>query len=195
MLPATSFYKSKTKKNGILQHCKSCRTAAAKALYHGNAGHRLKANAASIKANRVNSAKRNAKAALKYREDPEMRKRIALNRKARYQRVKRDADFLIRSAIGNGLREAMRSKGQTCWFDVVGYDGPTLRRHLEKQFAPGMTWANFGHWHIDHITPTSAFDFIREPLQSAAAAWALPNLRPLWRVENLEKHARRTHLL
>ena len=29
-----------------------------------------------------------------------------------------------------------------------------LRQHIEAQFTEGMSWNNYGKWHIDHIIPT-----------------------------------------
>ena len=33
-----------------------------------------------------------------------------------------------------------------------------LKEHIEKQFVDGMSWDNWGEWHIDHIKPVSKFD-------------------------------------
>ena len=53
-----------------------------------------------------------------------------------------------------------------------------------------MTWENYGtRWHVDHITPLSAF----EP--GDMAAWCLSNLRPLWAEANIAKSNRRVVLL
>jgi hypothetical protein len=67
--------------------------------------------------------------------------------------------------------------------------------HLERQFLSGMTWANRGQWHIDHIQPRSSFKFVGPDDPEFKACWALSNLRPLWKADNLKKNARRTLLL
>jgi hypothetical protein len=36
---------------------------------------------------------------------------------------------------------------------AVGYSREQLRMHIEAQFSEGMSWANYGEWHIDHIVP------------------------------------------
>lgn len=62
-------------------------------------------------------------------------------------------------------------------------DPTPYRVNLERQFAPGMSWGNFGsHWQIDHIVPLCLFD-LSNPAQ-IALAWSLDNLRPLIKQDN-----------
>ena len=60
-----------------------------------------------------------------------------------------------------------------------------LKQHLESQFKPGMTWNNYGKWHIDHIRPCSSFDLSKMSEQKKCFNWK--NLQPLWEKENLIK--------
>lgn len=51
-----------------------------------------------------------------------------------------------------------------------------------------MTWDNWGDvWELDHIKPLSLFKYtsLDDPL--FREAWALSNLRPLWREANASK--------
>jgi hypothetical protein len=50
-------------------------------------------------------------------------------------------------------------------------------------FKNGMTWENYGEWHIDHIRPVSSFDKDDE----VSVINSLENLQPLWAYENLSK--------
>jgi hypothetical protein len=70
----------------------------------------------------------------------------------------------------------------------LGYGPKELRAHIERQFYGGMSWGNYGDWHIDHITPKSSFD-LSDP-DEIRACWALPNLRPLWGRDNIRKGAK-----
>lgn len=63
-----------------------------------------------------------------------------------------------------------------------------LRDHISKQFKPGMTWDNYGKWHIDHIRPLASFDLSSPEEQRKACHFS--NLQPLWAKENLTKSAR-----
>ena len=58
-----------------------------------------------------------------------------------------------------------------------------LKKHLETQFKSGMSWDNYGDWHIDHIVPLAS-------AQNEAEIKKLchfTNLQPLWAEENLSK--------
>lgn len=84
-----------------------------------------------------------------------------------------------------GLACSSRSVKQGGAFRFVGCSAPELRAHLEKQFTPGMSWANYGAWHIDHITPCASFDLTDEQQVHACFNWR--NLQPLWALENILK--------
>lgn len=72
--------------------------------------------------------------------------------------------------------------------EMLGYAANDLREHLESQWLDGMCWENYGKggWVIDHVRPLDSF-----PLDSTVAEMnALPNLQPLWEVDNLRKGKR-----
>lgn len=81
----------------------------------------------------------------------------------------------------------------------LGYTRRDLMRHLERQFAKGMTWENYAGnmpfrsrdvWVVDHIVPKSQFCE-----HEVDVAYALSNLRPLWISENMLKGMVKAHLL
>jgi 5-methylcytosine-specific restriction endonuclease McrA len=47
----------------------------------------------------------------------------------------------------------------------------------------GMTWDNYGDWHIDHIIPIST----AKTLDDVMALNNYKNLQPLWWIDNLIK--------
>lgn len=69
--------------------------------------------------------------------------------------------------------------------NYISYTFEQLKEHLEKQFKPGMSWSNYGEWHVDHIKPLASFDPTKE--EDIKKAWALENLQPLWAFDNLSK--------
>lgn len=60
--------------------------------------------------------------------------------------------------------------------------------HLENKFTLGMSWENYGKWHIDHIKPLSSFN-LEDPTQLAQACH-YSNLQPLWASDNIRKNAK-----
>lgn len=60
-----------------------------------------------------------------------------------------------------------------------------LIQHLEKQFVHGMSWENYGEWHIDHIKPCASFDLSKKKQQKICFHYT--NLQPLWAEDNLRK--------
>lgn len=69
----------------------------------------------------------------------------------------------------------------------IGCSFEELKKHLESQFLPEMTWDNYGQygWHVDHIIPLKAFDLSME--SNLYKAWHYSNLQPLWWRDNIRK--------
>ncbi len=94
----------------------------------------------------------------------------------------------MKEATGSRIWAALNGKTDGRLFSRLGYTRAELVAHLEAKFRDGMTWANYGTWHVDHIRPCASFD-LSCPDQFAAC-WALGNLQPLWASENMRKGAR-----
>lgn len=115
---------------------------------------------------------------------------------ARAARYKSSPEFRLRMTVSVGMNQSIKTgKGGKAWESLVGYTVEDLMRHLERQFSKGMTRANYGKWHLDHVQPLASFQITGVDCPEFRAAWALTNLRPLWAAENLSKNARRTLLL
>jgi len=81
----------------------------------------------------------------------------------------------------------IKSKNGRGWESLVGYSIFELMRHIEKQFVNGMTWDNYGEWHIDHEIPISVFNFSKPEHPDFKKCWALKNLQPMWAIDNIRK--------
>jgi hypothetical protein len=55
-------------------------------------------------------------------------------------------------------------------------------------FTEGMSWDNYGEWHIDHILPCSSFDLA--DIEQQKICFNYKNLQPLWAEDNLRKGAK-----
>jgi hypothetical protein len=69
---------------------------------------------------------------------------------------------------------------------LIGCSVNFLKSHLASKFTPGMSWENYGKWHIDHIRPCASFDLSKPSEQRKCFHYT--NLQPLWAEENLSKN-------
>jgi hypothetical protein len=76
-----------------------------------------------------------------------------------------------------------RKVGKT--IELAGCSLEDLMKHLESKFTEGMTWENYGRWHIDHIRPCASFSLEDPEEQKKCFHWT--NLQPLWAIDNLRK--------
>lgn len=69
--------------------------------------------------------------------------------------------------------------------EELGYWVDELKARIETNFKPGMSWDNYGEWHIDHTIPIS--HFIKKGETRPSIINALCNLKPMWARDNLSK--------
>ena len=112
--------------------------------------------------------------------------------KRKYEKHRKDTDPAyklisnFRTAIYQVLKENNVEKNKH-YFDILQYTPEELISHLEKQFTDGMTWDNYGEWHVDHRMPISSFNFESVDDDSFIKCWSLDNLQPMWGKENIVK--------
>lgn len=110
-----------------------------------------------------------------------------------YQNKRRndDAKFKLRSVISTAVYKALKrrkSAKNNKLEMLLGYTISDLMSHLERLFAPEMTWENYGsYWHVDHVKPDSWFDYIDSEDEKFKECWALKNLQPLTAKNNYAK--------
>ena len=109
-----------------------------------------------------------------------------------YERKRKASDPLyklisnFRTAIYQVLKESNVEKNGH-YFDILGYTPEELINHLEKQFTEGMTWENYGEFHVDHKLPISSFNIKEIGDEEFMKCWSLDNLQPMWGEENIRK--------
>jgi hypothetical protein len=92
----------------------------------------------------------------------------------------------FRTAIWTVLKENNMDK-YGHYFDILRYSPDELVVHLENQFTEGMTWDNYGEWHVDHRLPITSFKFQEVGDNEFMRCWELNNLQPMWGDENISK--------
>ena len=125
-----------------------------------------------------------------YQKEYQKNNREKLNKRIREKRLN-DPAFRIRCNLHSRLWQAVKNQGTTkdsTTMDLVGCSLHVLVSHLESQFTEGMTWDNYGEWHIDHIRPCASFDLKLDGEQKKCFNYN--NLQPLWAEDNLTKSAK-----
>lgn len=90
----------------------------------------------------------------------------------------------MRNMIGRVLKRSYSDKTNTTVI-MLGYTADQLVEHIESLFVEGMSWDNYGEWHIDHIVPVKWW--LDNGVTDPSMINALINLQPLWASDNLIK--------
>jgi hypothetical protein len=105
------------------------------------------------------------------------------------------AIYLALKKNGNGKRGETMER-------YLPYTMAELKKHIEDQFEPWMSWENHGNydpstwddedpgtwtWQIDHIVPQSKYNYTSMEDEAFQQCWSLDNLRPLSAKRNVEE--------
>ena len=203
------FSNDRNSKDGLKYYCKSCRSGWGKIYYKENRKKLISVAKTYAEKNRnkvkekqrlyyhANKEKLCAASLDHYYKNQE--RQNALHRRwtkdnkdkvNEYQRKRRHNNISIRIShgIGTGIWKSVKeNKNGRHWESLVGYNLKQLKQHIQKLFQAGMTWENYGEWHIDHIIPIAAFNFTNPEHEDFKRCWSLKNLQPMWAIDNLKK--------
>lgn len=97
-----------------------------------------------------------------------------------------DINYRICHSLRNRIRLAIKNKQKVgSAVRDLGCSIGSFRLFIENQFEPGMSWDNYGQWHLDHVIPLSSFDLTDRTQFLDAANWL--NYQPLWATDNIRK--------
>ena len=136
----------------------------------------------------------------KEKKNQKYRKLYYLNNKARILKFKKEQriskkrlkrEKTLKNRILNNLRSRLshalkRNSKSSHTLDYIGCSLSKLKIYLENQFIEGMSWENYGKWHIDHIRPCVSFDL--SSIEEQHKCFHYSNLQPLWEKDNLSKN-------
>lgn len=199
--PTSDFYQNRKAKDGLAYQCKSCKIEYSRRYRERNLEACRKRERQYARDNReqkneaVNRFKeRNPEKCKEYQDRYLSKPDVKEKRKEwarHYMRKKRESCHLqklrlvCRSRIHIALgRKGYRKTSKT--FETIGCTPDFLAEHLEAQFEQGMSWDNYGEWHIDHIIPISKGKTKDEILRLSHYT----NLQPMWAEENWSKGCR-----
>jgi hypothetical protein len=107
---------------------------------------------------------------------------------AKRQRLSTNPSERIRNSITARMWASLKGKSDGALFSRLPYSVDELRSNIEIKFIDGMSWENYGKWHIDHKKPCASFDLTNQ--DQFLECWSLDNLQPLWASDNCRKGAR-----
>ena len=67
----------------------------------------------------------------------------------------------------------------------LGCDLNFFKQYIESKFTEGMSWDNYGKWHLDHIYPLSLVDLSNRDEFLRVSHYT--NYQPLWATDNIKK--------
>lgn len=103
-----------------------------------------------------------------------------------YRRMKEDIDYRLKCNFRCRFNRYLKGKSFKKTSSIsqhIGCSPQELRDHLQSLFTDGMTWDNYGKWHVDHIRPLNSAKDIDE----AYSLFHYTNLQPLWAIDNIRK--------
>ena len=196
-----NFHKHSKNKDGLHSYCKECAIKSSQLSYQNN----KERHAQNVKeynknnpevskaANKKWRDKNKDKMKLwqkKYNQRPEnIIKRRESKRKSDRKRMLDPYHRISNNMRGNMYHALKAKKGFRKWEVLVGYSLQDLINHIEPLLInTTMTWDNYGsEWHIDHIKPKSLFKYDNTDCQEFRDCWALSNLQPLPKLDNIRK--------
>lgn len=111
--------------------------------------------------------------------------------RSRYMRQRRSIDklFAIKQNMRARFRFELAKRGEEQLIKANQYLGCSwifLRDYLAEKFTDGMSWENYGDWHVDHVIPLASAKSKEELIR----LWHYSNLQPLWASDNISKGAK-----
>lgn len=99
-----------------------------------------------------------------------------------------DPNFKLRMNLRHRIYLALKENQKiSSSSELLGCGIQEFRTYIQNRFREGMTWENYGQWHIDHIKPCVNFN-LSDPNQQKEC-FHFSNLQPLWAKDNLTKGA------
>lgn len=207
------FGKNKNNKDGLSIYCKECERNRSKKFNEENQEKR-KLISKKWRENNKEKQKESIRKYLernpdmvssirlkKYRENPEFLKKEREQRKIYYQKnkkterkknnewkknkLKTDPLERIKKNIRDRIRECLTGENKSKrTFDIIGLDKENFKSYIENKFTEGMSWENYGKWHLDHIKPL----YLSENEEDLIKLNHYTNLQPLWSEDNIKKN-------
>jgi hypothetical protein len=102
------------------------------------------------------------------------------------ERIKTNLNFRIAERLRGRLNKAIKQKSKKgSAIKDLGCSIEEFKKYIESKFQEGMSWENWGKWHLDHIIPLSKVNLSNR--KQLLKVLIYTNYQPLWKEENLSK--------
>lgn len=176
-------------KNKPSYRCKKCLSEYNKTYYQKNQ-EKLKQQTQKFRDENPEYMKlweiKNNKHRKEYRKKYKKEHKNAINKHER-ERRKKDHAYRVKKNLRRRVNEVITKSNKKCdsTLKLLGCSLETFLQYMRGQFTEGMSWDNYGKWHIDHIIPCASFD-LTDPEQQRKC-FHYTNLQPLWAEDNMKK--------
>lgn len=193
-----SYHADRSKKDGRSGRCKSCvkkyrreyyqknkeRLKKCSREWHHNNKDLVKEQSRKYYIDNIDKFKKYRKE--QYWKDPEGNSRKS--NEYHLSRIKTDVFYRFQTRCRTRVYQALVGNGyskNTRAYKLIGCSKEELEGHISSMFEPGMSWDNYGEWHVDHIIPFSSATSKEE----VELLCHYLNMRPMWASDNISKGA------
>ena len=93
----------------------------------------------------------------------------------------------LAGVVRHRIYTALKNEKEMSSKEYLGCNIKTFKKHIEQQFTEGMSWENYGEWHIDHKIPLK---YNKPSLKEVAQRRQYTNTQLMWASENMSKSCR-----
>jgi len=165
----TCFYKRADRKRGYRSDCKECYD-----LYLAQT------NGERTNYRKQNSIKKKEYDRVRFQQNKDII--IAERKERRHNDVCYNLTNNLRTRLYNAIKKGWKAGSAVT---DLGCSIEFFKDYIEQRFQTGMTWGNYGAWHLDHIKPLANFDLTDR--EQFLRACYYTNYQPLWAIDNLSK--------
>jgi len=206
------FGKSNKTKDGLYYLCKSCKKSKSKRYYELNSQF-IKSKVEKYRNNNLEKVKDMVKKYQLKNEDKikeyktlyyiENSEYYSIKGKERYLNNKNNTTFKekrnnyqkerrknplfrFKEGISRLIHFTLKSRGYKKRYkseEILGCTIVDFKNYIESKFTEGMSWDNYGKWHLDHVTPISYATDENETIKLNHYS----NYQPMWMMDNLKK--------
>lgn len=118
------------------------------------------------------------------KDNPE--KRRLYHRRYYHNVLKNSLNYKIKRNLKKRIQVVIKNKTKSLTTEeFLGISIKEFRLYIENMFTNGMSWDNYGEWHIDHIKPCVSFNL--KDINEQQKCFHYTNLQPLWASDNFKK--------